>query len=155
MIIASTLPAHLDIHLIQIYFTSDLTDGHITETSSAVLGYSVKTGTRNVCVRACVCAHEWVCVFACLSVRRQSHFLKHVRHNPFVAVGKMDEACRQVIERERKTLREREGAHRMSRCDCPRLSSTFKAPLKISKMGLFRSCICLYLETDFGFIYNL
>lgn len=102
MIIVSTLPAHLDIHLIQIYLTSDLTDGHIAETSYAVPGYSVKTGIRNVCARACVCAHEWVCVFACLSVRRQSHFLKHVRHNPVVAVGEIDKACRQVIERERE-----------------------------------------------------
>lgn len=103
--------------------------------------------------RACV--HMSGCVFARLSVWRQSHFLKHVRHNPAIAVGEIDEACRQIIERQSKTLRERErGRSHMSRCDYPHLSSTFKAPLKISKMGLFRPCICLYLEIDFGFIYN-
>ena len=43
-----------------------------------------------------------------VSVRRQSHFLKHVRYNRVNATGKIDKTDLRVIDRERKRDRETE-----------------------------------------------
>lgn len=82
----------------RIHFSFAVTDEPVVKSCPGVWGYRAGAGIANMRAPECVFVFVCVCVsphLPCLTTC-QSHFLKHVRYNPFIAAREIAGASRQA-----------------------------------------------------------